>query len=97
MTDDIERTIMAVERFNEKHGLETKNQGLQLGAEVGELQDEILKQDKDGMKEEIGDVLFVAISVALLEDIDFIEAVYEVSMENIAKDGSKKGGKVTKE
>lgn len=97
MTDDIERTIMAVERFNEKHGLETKNQGLQLGAEVGELQDEILKQDKDGMKEEIGDVLFVAISVALLEDIDFIEAVHEVSMENLGKDVSKEGGKVTKE
>lgn len=97
MTDDMERAVMAIERFNEKHGLETKNQGLQLGAEVGELQDEILKDSEEGMREELADVLFVAISIGLLEDIDFYDALREVSMENLGKDASKEGGKVTKE
>lgn len=96
MIDDMEKTIELVERFNEKHGLNSTNQALQLGAETGELQDAVLKGFKDEIREEVGDTLFVAISIALLEGIDPTEAFREVTLENHEKDGSKEGGKVSK-
>jgi len=97
MITDIDKAMMLVGQFNEKHDIQTDNQGLQLGAETGELQDAILKGDYDEMREEVGDVLFVVVSICIKEDISPLAALEEVSEENIEKDVSEEGGKVTKE
>lgn len=96
MATDIEKVLDLIAEFNEKHNVDIRGQGLQLSAEEGELAEEINKLDREGMKEEIGDVLFVAHSIAQLEDIDAHEALREVTEENMEKDTSKDGNKVTK-
>lgn len=85
-----------VRQFIEKHGLVTKNQALQLEAEVGELCDAILMEDDEMIAEEIGDVEFVLRSIALLEGVDIEIETFHIAKENLEKDESKKGSKVTK-
>jgi len=97
MITDIEEAMMLVGQFNEKYDMKTDNQALMLGAETGELQEAILKDDYDNMKEEVGDVLFVVVSICINESISPVEALEEVSKENMNKSTSKEGGKVTKE
>jgi NTP pyrophosphatase (non-canonical NTP hydrolase) len=89
-------SLRMVKLFNDKHDVDIDGQSKMLSAEVGELNDAILRDDKDGIKEEIGDVMFVAISIAHLYEIDVAESLIHVCEENMGKDKSKEGNKVTK-
>lgn len=97
MTEIPEHVEWMIEEFCYKHDLQSKDQALMLGAEVGELQDAILSEDEEGIREEMGDVLFVVMTLAYLEDVDWLNGLQTVTYENADKDASKDGSKVTKD
>lgn len=84
-------------RFNKRHNVERKDQAMMVSSEAGELAEAVLKDDRGAVEEEIGDVIFTAVSVALLYDIDASKAFLNVSNENLKKNSSTEGGKVTKD
>lgn len=86
-----------IERFNERHSLDTEGQFKQLVSEVGELGEEINKENDEKIAEELSDVIFVAWSICLIENVDINSELVEVCMENLDKSESKEGSKVTKE
>jgi len=94
---DVVDSIERIEKFNQKHDLGAKNQGLQLAAEEGELSDAILRDDVEGVKEEVGDVIFVAVSIALLYGFNPYRELDRVIERNMLKDATKEGDKVTKD
>lgn len=93
---EIIKLFSDINEFNKKHDLDIDGQALQLSAENGELCEAINKKDTEEIREEVADVLFVAISIAELEGIDAIEALREITDENLDKNTSKEGNKVTK-
>lgn len=95
--DNVEEAMALTQAFVEKHGVEELNQALMLGSEVGELQEAVLMDDREGIREEIGDVIFVVYTIAYLEGIDPWVAFRAVARDNIGKDSSTEGGKVTKD
>ena len=88
----------AIARFNGKHDVTEDQQFKALVEEVGELA-EVYNRDTtdERVAEELADVLFVARSLAELRDIDIGKELNTVIEENIQKDESTDGEKVTKE
>ena len=88
----------AIARFNGKHDVTEDQQFKALVEEVGELS-EVYNRDTtdERVAEELADVLFVARSLAELRDIDIGKELNTVIEENIQKDESTDGEKVTKE
>jgi len=104
MTDDhsmrayeFESIRSMIQEFNRKHDLDSESQSLQLAAETGELCEAVNKGDTEEIAEEVGDVIFVAISIADLECVDPMGELIDVTLENMQKDATKDGGKVTKD
>lgn len=94
----LQDSIKLIREFNSRHQVvNKKNQGMMLSSEVGELNEEILRRNPEGIAEEIGDVLFVAYSIALLTNIDYEKVLYDTCIDNSRKNESKEGDKVTKE
>ena len=88
----------AIARFNGKHDVTEDQQFKALVEEVGELS-EVYNRDTtdERVAEELADVLFVTRSLAELRDIDIGKELNTVIEENIQKDESTDGEKVTKE
>ena len=88
----------AIARFNGKHNVTEDQQFKALIEEVGELS-EVYNRDTtdERVAEELADVLFVCRSLAELRDIDIGKELNTVIEENIQKDESTDGEKVTKE
>jgi len=88
----------AIARFNGKHDVTEDQQFKALIEEVGELSEALYTDGTDEqVAEELADVLFVARSLAELRDIDIGKELNTVIEENIQKDESTDGEKVTKE
>jgi len=88
----------AIARFNGKHDVTEDQQFKALVEEVGELSEALYTDGTDEqVAEEIADVLFVCRSLAELRDIDIGKELNTVIEENIQKDESTDGEKVTKE
>lgn len=79
-------TEMDVVRWGESRGIiqnsDSKTQLLKAVSEIGELADAIIKKDKAGIIDGIGDVLVCLTMVAAIEDIDvkkcFAEAYSQI-------------------
>jgi len=91
MPFDQRRFNALVSEFNRIHGFSSLEQGLVLSEETGELNEAILKSRdgklfKDnsdpGIREEIGDVIYTAATIAQLYDIDPLEAAMDTACEN---------------
>lgn len=91
---DIGHLQAAIARFNSRHDVTEDQQFKALIEEVGELS-EAYNTDGD-VAEELADVIFVARSLAELRDINITDEVHEVTQENLQKDKSTGGQKVTK-
>jgi len=89
-TDDIEE-------FVSKHGLTVHNQMLALMEEMGELGEAMLRDDASAITEELGDIVFIAFSIAIMYDVDLERITEEIAAENIKKTRSTDGAKVTKD
>jgi len=67
-------TEMDVVRWGEARGIiqnsDSKTQLLKAMSEMGELADAIIKRDRDGIIDGIGDVLVCLTMVAAIEDVD---------------------------
>ena len=88
----------AIARFNGKHDVTEDQQFKALIEEVGELSEALYTDGTDEqVAEELADVLFVARSLAELRDIDIGKELNTVIEENIQKDESRNGEKVTKQ
>ena len=88
----------AIARFNGKHDVTEDQQFKALVEEVGELSEALYTDGTDEqVAEEIADVLFVCRSLAELRDIDIGKRLNTVIEENIQKDESRNGEKVTKQ
>jgi NTP pyrophosphatase (non-canonical NTP hydrolase) len=94
--DSLNRIDQLILAFNEYHGLDAKHQSLVLVTEIGELIDAILKQNKEDISDEAGDVLFCVWSVLLLKGIAPGPPLASVAKENIFKDPNREGEKVSK-
>ena len=71
-------------RWSEKKGIiansDSKTQLLKAFSEMGELSDAIIKRDRAGIIDGLGDTLVCLINVAALEDLDLthcLESAYE--------------------
>lgn len=105
--DELEELLVNINQFNDKHDLTTDGQFKQLCEEIGEYA-EASNRDEDVSRlvEEAGDIAFVAISIMFLEADNDTEVnsltnvmcmLFEISNENLDKDESTDGDKVTKE
>jgi len=85
-----------IREFVSKHDIDADSQHKCLVEELGELSEVLLVDgDTEDVAEEIGDVIFVAWTLALLHDVSAMEAVSDVAAENVQKDETVDGGKVT--
>lgn len=95
-TDSLPQTRADIRQFVVEHDIDVDGQHKCLVEELGELSETLLTDaDTPDIAEEIGDVIFVAWTLAILHDIPAMEAVSDVAAENIQKDGKVEGGKVT--
>jgi NTP pyrophosphatase (non-canonical NTP hydrolase) len=60
-----------------------------LSAEVGELAEAVKNDDQDGVSEELADLIFTAVSLANIYDIDLSKALEEKYLKRTAKEISK--------
>lgn len=96
-TDTVSEIGEDIAYFVEEHNIDSDGQHKCLVEELGELSEALLiDADRPVIAEEIGDVIFVAWTIALLHDIDPVSAVGTVAAENVRKDAGTDGGKVTK-
>ena len=87
-----------VHRFNDKHDVTEDQQFRELIEEVGELSEAYnTDAQTDDVAMELADVIFVARSLAELRDIDITKHINEIVEENLDKDLSVDGDKVTKD
>lgn len=104
---ELENLVGNIHEFNKKHDLSTDGQFKQLCEEFGEYA-EASNRDEDVSRlvEEAGDIAFVAISIMLLEAdnnpeshsiTEVICMLFEITNENLEKNESTDGNKVTKE
>jgi len=93
---DVRQARADIREFVSKHDIDVDSQHKCLVEELGELSEVLLIDgDAEDVAEEIGDVIFVAWTLALLHDVSAMEAVSDVAAENIQKDETVDGGKVT--
>ena len=94
---DIEHLQAAIARFNSRHDVTEDQQFKALCEEVGELAEALnTSSERYEVAEEVADVIFVARSLTELRDINITHEVAAVTEENLAKDESTDGQKVTK-
>ncbi len=51
-------------------------QFMKMVSEIGELSDATMKNDMDGIKDAVGDVMVCLINYCALKDIDLVECIY---------------------
>jgi len=94
---DIGHLQAAIARFNSRHDVTEDQQFKTLNEEVSELAEAL---NTDGgqyeIAAELADVIFVARSLAELRDINITHEVASVTEENLQKDESTEGQKITK-
>lgn len=99
--DELEYLVTNIERFNLKHDLNTDGQFKQLCEEIGEYAEASNRNESvSRLVEESGDIAFVAISIMLLESESIVEVedtLRSIVNENLEKNESTDGNKVTKE
>jgi len=83
--------------FNEKHGTTSEQQFKCLVEELGELSEDLLKENRGGIEEELADIVFIAYTLANLHGINLDWNLQDTFKENLAKNTDKNGDKVTKE
>jgi len=94
---DIGNLQAAIARFNSRHDVTEDQQFKMLCEEVGELAEALNTEEMQySVAEELADVIFVARSLAEIRDINITDEVHEVTQENLQKDESTEGQKVTK-
>jgi len=94
---DIKHLQAAIARFNNRHEVTEDQQFKMLCEEVGELAEALnTNGGQYDVAEELADVIFVARSLAELRDINITHEVHDVTQENLEKDESTEGQKVTK-
>jgi NTP pyrophosphatase (non-canonical NTP hydrolase) len=83
--------------FNQRHDVDEDSQFKQLMEEIGELA-EALNRDADDKEvaEELGDVVFVATSIADLRGLSIEGATESVTKTNLMKNLERDGNKITK-
>jgi len=87
-----------IAQFNDKHDVTEDGQFRQLVEEIGELAEAYNREVGDEtVGEELADVIFVARSLAELREINVTAMVDDVIDENLLKDTSTEGQKVTKD
>jgi len=90
-------TERLIDRFNHRHDLALDGQTLQLVEEIGELAEAVQRDaDEEQLREEAADVIFVAASVSLLVDGRPGDDAHYVARQNLQKDATTDGDKVTK-
>ena len=98
MSDSPYSTEFLITRFVRKHDCTEDHQFNVLVEELGELAEARAREAGDeAVAEELADVLFVAHSIAAIRDIDIRGELHDVAAENLHKDTSTDGSKVTKE
>lgn len=86
-----------IERFNGKHDIDEQSQFNCLVEEVGELAEAVNEDaEKAELAEELGDIIFVARSIGGMHDINMTAVVNQIAEDNLGKDSSTEGTKVTK-
>lgn len=87
-----------IELFVHKHNCTITGQTLSLVEEVGEFSEAVNTGASEGkIAEELADVVFVALSLAILYDVDVASELHRVTQENLQKSTATEGSKVTKE
>lgn len=87
----------AIARFNTRHDVTEDQQFKALVEELGELAEAYnTEADDDTVAEELADVIFVARSLAEVRDINITNHVHSVTDENLQKDETTEGQKVSK-
>jgi len=94
---DIGHLQAAIARFNSRHDVTEDQQFKALVEELGELSETYNTNSTDAdVAEELADVIFVARSLAELRGINITHKVASVTEENLQKDESTEGQKITK-
>jgi len=90
--------IEDIELFVHKHRCPPTQQVLALVEEVGEFSETVnTGASESKLAEELADIVFVAISLGIIYDVDVISELHEVTQENLQKNAATEGNKVTKE
>jgi len=90
--------LEAIELFVDKHNCLPTQQVLSLVEEVGEFSEAVNTGASEGkLAEELADVVFVALSLGILYDVDVASELHRVTQENLRKNSDTEGTKVTKE
>jgi NTP pyrophosphatase (non-canonical NTP hydrolase) len=88
----------AIELFVTKHNCMPTQQVLALVEEVGELSEALNSGlSDDQLAEELADVVFVALTLGVIYDVDVASELHRVTQENLQKNTATEGSKVTKE
>lgn len=84
-----------VKQFEDKHGYGLLAQGNKLGEEAGEVNGAILVNEQrdlfkddldDPLEKEVGQLIFTAYTIAMLEGFDPMEAALDVGRENLDRE-----------
>lgn len=90
--------IEDIELFIHKHKPFPQQQTLALVEEVGEFSEAVnTGASADERAEELADIIFVALSLAIIYDVDVVSELHAVTQENLEKNTDTEGSKVTKE
>ncbi len=92
--------LEAIELFVRKHRCHPIQQVLALVEEVGEFSEAVNTESKEfsvEVAEELADIIFIALSLAIIYDVDVVSELHEVTQENLRKNADTQGNKVTKE
>jgi len=90
--------IEDIEVFVNKHRCPPTPQLLALVEEVGEFSETVNTGAPDGeIAKELADIIFVALSLGIIYDVDVTSELHKVAQENLQKNAATEGNKVTKE
>lgn len=87
-------TVDAIREFNDRNDVTLQQQWFQLLEELGEAAEAYNRDDEAAFREELTDIHFVVVSLALLEDPNHGGAMHETAMYNLRKSGRTDGNKV---
>ena len=85
-----------IQEFVDTHEPTVEQQFRCLVEEIGELAEALNTEQNEAIAEEIGDVIFVAETLAILHGIDANRTTAMVAAENLEKDTGTDGAKITK-
>ena len=85
-------------QFIDKHDPSEDQQHKALIEEVGELAEALNRDaDDDAVAEELADIVFIAYTLAYMRDVDLEYETVQTARENVDKDTSTDGAKITKQ